>query len=264
MSIRYTIAEPFGALEPLVESIACAGAPVMAKVIYSGRNTVYTLPMPSECEAPFSTLNIKAYRVPHIINRIVYGTFRHSKAHKAFCNALRLIKLGIRTPMPVAFIEETDGALFGHSFFMSEQLGGDWQLLRYADRRPDFEDLAAALGKYMAVLHDKKVWMKDFSSGNVLVRTTPPGRYEFALIDINRMEFDIEDRSKLMQNFEGILDTPAAVETLARHYALACGAKDGSDEMNRTVRKALDIFREKLRKAAKKKKMKKMFHKEQP
>ena len=49
-------------------------------------------------------LNVKRYRVPHLINRVIYRFFRQPKAVRAYEYALRLVAKGFETPAPIAYI----------------------------------------------------------------------------------------------------------------------------------------------------------------
>ena len=62
-------------------------------------------------------LNIKSFKVPHLVNRIAYSFFRKSKANRSFEYANDLIKKGIKTPKPFAYFEYSDLKL--SSTFMS-------------------------------------------------------------------------------------------------------------------------------------------------
>ena len=53
-------------------------------------------------------LNVKSFKVPMLINRIIYGTFRKSKARRSFEFAKRLITLGIKSPEPIAYYENSN------------------------------------------------------------------------------------------------------------------------------------------------------------
>ena len=64
-------------------------------------------------------LIVKRYKRPHLINRIAYTFFRPSKAKRAYEYALRLLELGIDTPMPIAYIEQKIAGLLSYSFFVS-------------------------------------------------------------------------------------------------------------------------------------------------
>ena len=67
-------------------------------------------------------LNIKSFKVPHLINRIAYSFFRKSKANRSFEYANDLIKKGIKTPKPFAYFEYSNLKLLHKSFYVSEQI----------------------------------------------------------------------------------------------------------------------------------------------
>lgn len=48
---------------------------------------------------------VKAFKIPNIINQVVYAYFRDSKAKKSYENAVKLINLNINTPTPIGYIE---------------------------------------------------------------------------------------------------------------------------------------------------------------
>ncbi len=51
------------------------------------------------------TINIKSFKIPHLINKIAYKYFRKSKARRSYEYANRLIENGIGTPQPIAYAE---------------------------------------------------------------------------------------------------------------------------------------------------------------
>ena len=65
---------------------------------------------------------VKAFKVPNILNQIVYAYFRDSKAKKSYQNAIKLKNLNINTPKPIGYIEFYRNFLFKESFFISEKL----------------------------------------------------------------------------------------------------------------------------------------------
>ncbi|MFV7791629.1 hypothetical protein ACNO6Z_12365, partial [Aliarcobacter lanthieri] len=65
---------------------------------------------------------VKAFKIPNIINQVVYAYFRDSKAKKSYENAVKLINLNINTPTPIGYIEFYQNFLFKESFFISEKL----------------------------------------------------------------------------------------------------------------------------------------------
>ncbi len=192
-----------------LRSLAESGIPADAKVIFRARNTVAVTADGRAC--------IKSYKVPGLVKGIIYGFFRIPKAERAFTNASRLLSLGFSTPEPYGAALCRKKGLLRRSYYVCRYLKG-WDDLRKIETLPEFPAIARSLAQFMFRLHSKGVWMKDFSMGNVLYRERT-GAYEFCLIDINRMEFEVYDRKKLLRNFGAALDTEEGIRTLAREYA---------------------------------------------
>lgn len=202
-------------IEVLTDTLCNGQLPYDSTSIYNGpRNEVVKVWRDGR------DINIKAFGIPNIVNRVVYGRWRKSKACRSYEHALRLRNLGFNTPEPMAYVELKNGLLFGRSYYVSQQLEDFRDMWNLDDlNADDMAALADALGAFMARLHDAGVWMKDFSRGNVLFRRLPKGQFEFFLIDINRMEFDVTDRAKLMLNFRTITYDDRFLGKLARAYA---------------------------------------------
>lgn len=198
----------------MVERIAGGFLPADAEVIYEGRNTLW------RCEIDGRQVIVKKFRRPNVINRLVYTTFRQSKAHRSFSNALKLLGLGFATPQPLAYAEVRRGLLLGESYYICEVCQGDE--MRWWERRPDVEPLLKDFGADIARLHNAGVWHKDFSPGNILATRHDDGHYTFSYIDLNRMAFGVTNHKKLMSMF-GTLNEEEEVSRLARYYALAAG-----------------------------------------
>lgn len=249
MSTVLHIAPGLENLEPLLREIAADGVPPQAKVIYRARNTVYTL------QHGELTLNIKAFKKPGLVNSLVYGNFRDSKARRSMRNATRLTQMGIGTPAPVAYVENRRGPFFGRSYYVTLQLQArDMRL--WADR-PDAADALPAMARFLAGLHRKGVWHKDFSPGNILWQKDAGGQYRFFLIDLNRMRFAVADRRKLMRNlFVVYIENPSETRRFARLYAAAAGI--GADKAESIAAKGLDRW---LKRKARLKKIKRIFGK---
>lgn len=236
MGVKTEIASWARDVAPLVDEIVAGGVPADAVDIYRGRNRVVKL---TRCGRD---INIKAFRKPNVLNRYVYGTLRESKARRSFEFASRLRCLGFDTPEPLAYIEVCDGRRFGDSYYLSQQLEG-FRDMRVIDDADDRAMLADQLGALMARMHDAGVWMKDFSQGNVLRRRT--GRkqhYEFFLVDINRMEFGVTSRRKLMTNFRTITDDMSFLRILVRAYARHSG-RPADEVMREALQAREDFFR---------------------
>ncbi len=209
----------------LLDDLAVNGLPEDARIIYRGRNIV----------AETGGLCVKAFAVPGFIKGFIYGCLRRPKAKRAYENALLLKELGIDTPSPVGYVLNKSGLLLRESYYVCAMLDG-YTELRGIEKRKDFDALANALARFMFDLHRKGVFFKDFTQGNVLFRKDGDN-YRFTLVDINRMEFGINDRHKLYANFGSTLDTEAGQRTLARHYAAAAGNTALADELMEIYRR---------------------------
>lgn len=210
---------------PLLEELAVNGLPTDAAVIYRGRNVV----------AEVKGFCVKAFATPGLIKGFIYGCLRRPKARRAYENALQLIDMGIDTPRPAGYVLNKSGLLLRESYYVCDMLEG-YSELRGIEKRSDFEALAAALAAFMARLHRKGVFFKDFTQGNVLFKKEGDS-YRFALVDINRMEFGVTDRLKLYNNFGSTLDTEAGQRVLARAYSSVVGDPSLADELMAIYRK---------------------------
>lgn len=141
---------------------------------------------------------IKAFKVPHILNRIVYAYFRDSKAKKSYDNAMELISRGVSTPAPIGYLENYQSGLFSTSYFLSIYEPYDCTIREALHHKAEeHEEILKAFAGFTYDLHQKGVWHVDYSPGNILVRKQKDN-YKFFIVDINRMEF------KNIQDYEGI------------------------------------------------------------
>lgn len=225
MEIRQELNPEFGTrFAAFVDRVARQGVPADAVDVYRGRNRVVATTAPAD-NGRSRRLNIKEFRIPNIINRWAYAYLRRSKARRAFDNASRLRELGFNTPAPIAWIERRGpGGQLELSYFISEQLDG-WQEIRTAEaeRHPRMGEIARGVGELIFRLHRAGVWMKDASPGNIMWHADEHGEIHFALVDINRMEFDIASRSLLMTNFGRVFASEKNTLAAARAYACAAG-----------------------------------------
>lgn len=200
-----------------LESLAADGLPADALVIYRGRNTVAV--------TPDRTLCIKAFKINGAVKSFIYGRLRTPKAERAFDNASRLRAEGFDTPSPIGAALNYDGTALTSSYYIC-RYAPEYAEMRDVEKRTDFDALAEALAAYMLRLHRAGILMKDFTPGNVLFRRDADGTYRFILVDINRMEFGVTAPRRLHSNFKALLNTPAGVDIVARHYARLSEAPD--------------------------------------
>ncbi|MBR6806428.1 MAG: hypothetical protein IKM47_07970 [Bacteroidaceae bacterium] len=153
-----------------------------------------------------TTFVIKRYKVPNIFNRIAYTCFRKSKAQRAYEYALKIMRCGISTPFPVAYIETSRGGLFHTGYFISEYIPyptlDTWREQKHSEE--ENKKLTEDFINFTIDLHEKGILPLDYNPGNIFYhKDEESGEYRFALTDINRAKFGRLSRYKdTMHSFE--------------------------------------------------------------
>lgn len=228
----------------LAQRLAQDGMPADAREIFRARNVVAITADGRLC--------IKSFKRPGLLKGFIYGYVRMPKARRAWLNAARLRSLGIPTPAPVAAVECRSWGLLGNSYYVCEALHG-WREMRQAENLPYFNELVGSMARFILDMHRQGVLMKDLTPGNVLFRRSASG-YDFVLVDINRMEFDVADRRRLLATLGVALDTEDGVAALARAYASISG--DDPQALEATAR---HTFRARWQHILRKKRLKKLL-----
>lgn len=167
-----------------------------------------------------TTLNVKSFKIPNLINQIAYKFFRKSKAQRSFEYACRLQSLGIGTPQPVAYYEYKTPLLFKKSYYISEQIDCDltYRELTTDLNYPEHETILRAFTRFTFSLHEKQVKFLDHSPGNTLIQKVGDD-YKFYLVDLNRMEFKSMDLNERIKNFAKLTIHKSMIEVMSDEYA---------------------------------------------
>lgn len=153
------------------------------EVIYDARNQIRVIDGPDG-----KRYNVKRYCCPIWINRIVYTWFRSPKAVRAYYNALVLQQKGIATPEPIGYILCGKTTL-RESFLITEQIPLAHRLYEWGDGVTEGrEDAMRSFGRFTANMHNQDILHLDYSPGNILY-DGQKGKWEFSVVDINRMHF---------------------------------------------------------------------------
>lgn len=167
-------------------------------------------------------VNVKSFKVPNLINRIVYKFVRKSKAKRSFEYANRLIELGIGTPQPIAFAEKYTGLGLGKSFYVCEHLEVNLtfrELVEIPDY-PDYDTILSQFVSFCFQLHEKGIEFLDHSPGNTLIKKIGAGRYDFFLVDLNRMNFHMQmDFESRMKNMSHLTPRKDMVAQMSAEYS---------------------------------------------
>ena len=168
------------------------------------------------------SVNVKSFKVPNFINKLVYRYFRDSKAKRSYLFANKLIEYGIGTPKPLAYLEYA--TFFGllDSYYISEHLAADLTFRELVEI-PDYPEHAIILQQFMHFcfeLHEKGIEFLDHSPGNTLIIKTGPGQYRFYLVDLNRMQFHTHMPFEMrMKNLSRLTPKKDMVEQMGAFYA---------------------------------------------
>jgi hypothetical protein len=190
-------------------------------------------------------LNIKSFKVPNILNQIVYRFFRKGKAHRSFEYANRLLQLGVGTPEPIAYYEKKTALLFKESYYVSQQLEYDltYRELTSDFQYPDYDNILRQFTRFTYELHEKGIQFMDHSPGNTLI-IKRNGIYEFYLVDLNRMKFGPLNFEERIQNFSRLTEHRFMVEIMSDEYA-KCISED-YNKVFELMWKSVEHFRSKF------------------
>lgn len=175
-------------------------------------------------ELPGITINVKSFKVPNLINKIVYRFFRMSKAQRSFEHATQLMSLGIGTPQPLAYVEFHQGPFLRQSYYVSEQLVPDFTFreLIHDPEIPKREEIIRKFTQFTFQLHENKILFKDHSPGNTLIKWEG-SEVHFFLVDLNRMDFKALTFEERIKNFARLTPLKEMVALMSEEYAQLMG-----------------------------------------
>lgn len=193
-------------------------------------------------------VNIKYFKKPNFFNAIVYSLIRPSKARRSFEYAQYLLKNGILTPEPLAYIEEKSGAGLGESYYICRHIDYDFTF-RELIHNPLFPNRKAILEQFTEFtykMHEAHINFLDHSPGNTLIVDKGDGNYDFYLIDLNRMKFEDMSIEGRMDNFKKLWPSRTMVKIIAAKYAELTGKN--YEELHAILLKSTLDFKRKITK----------------
>jgi hypothetical protein len=207
-------------------------------------------------------VNIKSFKIPALVNAIVYRFFRKSKARRSYEYANMLLENGIGTPQPIAFLERFSLFTLKDSYYVSEQLQVDL-MFRELTTNPDYPEREIILRQFIAFsykLHEKGIEFIDNTSGNTLIKKVAPHTYRFYLVDLNRMNFHRAlPFEKRISNLAKLTTREDILEIMSDEYAKLLGRK--YDEVFTLMRKNANHFQDQFKRRRRIKKQLKFWKK---
>lgn len=214
----------FENLEPFVWSLPRLFREEQGKLIYKKRNEL------REFTWQGHTCIVKSFHTPNLLNRLIYGVLRKSKARRSFEYAQLLRSKGFGTPTPVAYYTERFlGLLFGRSYYVSlrSQLPHTyWDIVAHRLSSDEEELYLRAIARTTALLHEAGMIHLDYSQGNILLGMGADGEPRVEIIDLNRIRFRKVSIEEGCRNYADRLPTTIPQRRIvAEEYARVRGAE---------------------------------------
>jgi len=202
-------------------------------------------------------VNIKSFKVPSFLNSIIYKYFRKSKARRSFEYANKLLENDIGTPQPIAYFENFNVGGLKDSYYISEQLNADlmYRELTTNPNYPNREEILRQFIQFQFNLHEKGIEFIDNTSGNTLIKKVNGNKYDFFLVDLNRMNFHQSiPFGKRMSNLAKLTNMEDVLMIMSDEYAKLSGRK--YDEVLKLLQKEANKFQDNFNR---RRRMKKKF-----
>ena len=135
------------------------------------------------------------------------------------------------------------------SFYISEFVDYDltYRELSLQSKSFDDEDILKAFTKFTYDLHEKEITFLDHSPGNTLI-IRKKNKYDFYLVDLNRMQFGKLNFNDRMKNFSRLTSEKEIIQLMSQVYAELSG------ENFEKVFKTMWFYTQKFRKKFQRKK----------
>ncbi|WP_281234389.1 Kdo domain containing protein [Flavobacterium gelatinilyticum] len=205
------------------------------------------------------TINIKSFKIPNIVNKVAYKYFRKSKARRSFEYATILLEKGIGTPQPIAYLENFNFIGLKDSYYASEHLITEltYRELVEIPEYPDNENILRQFTKFTFDLHEKGVEFLDHSPGNTLIKKVQDDKYDFFLVDLNRMNFHADmSFEQRMVNFSRLTPKQEMIKTMSNEYSKFYTVKSEEEIFEKMWQATVNFQEEFARKKRLKKKLK--------
>ncbi len=159
---------------------------------------------------------VKSFKVPHLLNKIVYSYFKDSKAKKSYEYSLKISPF---TPTPIGYIEFYSFWLLNESYFISEKFDYDFTIREpLLDKNFESRDeLFRAFARFTLKLHNTEIFHNDYSPGNILIKKEN-SKFTFKIVDINRMRFGALNEDTRAKNFEKLWASDDELTIMSNEY----------------------------------------------
>ncbi|MCB5189826.1 lipopolysaccharide kinase InaA family protein [Methylobacillus arboreus] len=170
------------------------GAPPKAAILRHARNAIWTIADPRD---PARKLVVKQPVKMHVHKKL-FDQFKLSKAKRSWNGTNELLRRGIEAAAPVAYFEKHGDRSLLQNYYICEFVETDFSIRdifgAFYNGETSYEGVTAEqiypqLTRYLLNMHDRGVFFRDLSGGNILVTKREDGTLAFSLIDTNRAHF---------------------------------------------------------------------------
>ena len=95
----------------------------------------------------------------------------------------------------------------------------DFRVLNHNPKWPNRNEILRQVAEFTFNLHEKNINFLDHSPGNTLIVDKGEGKYDFYLIDLNRMRFEPMSFEQRMKNFRRLWLSKHMINVMADTYA---------------------------------------------
>jgi len=214
----YEINPKYATIKPLIDNIETYFQE-SSHVLYDQRNVIRVVDYENEKYV------VKAFKIPNLVNRFAYRYLRPSKAKRSYLYSLRI---GAElSPEPIAYIEKNKNLLLGASYYISSYFDYDHTIYEVLSNKEleNREQILRDFADFTYKLHELDIRHHDYSHGNVLIKksTNNDSKYEFNIIDINRMTFQFLDLKARLENFAKVNADDEDMTIIITQYAKKMG-----------------------------------------
>lgn len=170
------------------------GTPTSDALLRDARNAVWAITDPRN---PTKKLVVKQPVKMRSYKKLL-GRFRPSKALRSWNGASELLRRGIETAYPVAYFEKIGDTGLTRNYYICEYVKADFTARKIfsafaaGDRiyqGVTEEDAYRQLCDFLFTMHNRGIFFRDLSGGNILIRKSETNTLIFSLIDTGRVHF---------------------------------------------------------------------------
>ena len=182
------------------------------KLIKKDRNTLKIFDLKKK------KIVVKSFKVPNILNKIIYTFFRKSKAKRSYEYALKLVTNNINTPKPIAYYETKKYFLLNKSYYVCEHIDYDFTFKDFINNKFEFKLVTKLFAEFTYSIHEKNINFLDNTPGNTLI-VKQNNSFDFYLVDLNRMKFERMTFKRRMKNLSKLTIDKKLIKAISTEYS---------------------------------------------